>query len=113
MNEGLATFAAWMIVGFIVSVGSLYAFTPLGPAIIVVIALAAWWIPGPSQGLALEILGVPAGIGVGLLFLGSAADDDLRPILFFVGAIAVAGSVGTYLLLGRRRCRRDSVASRA
>jgi hypothetical protein len=86
-------FAAYSVVGAVLSYGAVYLFSPMGFAIVLVGVLLVRLLP-----LRLEAIGLLAGPGILLLF----GDATVRA----PGAAIVAVAVVGYALAGRARCAR-------
>ena len=86
-------FAAYAVVGAVLSYGALYLFSPIGFAIVAASVLLVLVLPRR-----LEQLGLLAGPGILLL----AGDGSL----VVPGATIVAVAVVSYALTGRARCAR-------
>jgi hypothetical protein len=86
-------FAAYAVVGAVLSYGALYLFSPMGFAIVAASVLLVHVLPQR-----LEQLGLLAGPGILLL----AGDGSL----VVPGAAIVALAVVSYALAGRTRCAR-------
>jgi hypothetical protein len=82
-------YAAYALLGAVLSYGAVYLFSPMGFAIVAAAILLVTTLP---RGL--ERLGLLAGPGILLL---------LTP-LAVIGAVIVAAALGTYAVTGRRRC---------
>ena len=97
LSRGLL-FAAWALLGGVLSYGVLYLVSPMGFMIVAACALAGLALP---RGL--EALGLVAGPGLLLLLAAQAGDD---PALGIAGATIVVAALVTYTLVGRARCAR-------
>lgn len=98
-----ALFLAWTAVGAVGSYGAPYALTGYG----LLILGAAWAIglmlPAAGGRRWPEILGLPAGAGVFLLY---AAAQSGATALGIAGALLAAASLVAYALAGRALCAR-------
>ena len=91
-------FAAYALLGAVLSYGLVYLFSPMGFAIVVAGVLLVSFLPHAGGSRWPEALGVLAGPGL-LLLLG---DETVRA----PGAAIVAVAVVSYALAGRARCAR-------
>ena len=92
------TFAAYAVLGAVLSYGALYLFSPMGFAIVPAAVLLVLALPRVGGSRRPEALGLLAGPGL-LLMLG---DATVRA----PGAAIVAVAVVSYALAGRARCAR-------
>jgi hypothetical protein len=91
-------FAAYAVVGAVLSYGALYLFSPMGFAILAASVLVVSALPRIGGSRMPEALGLLAGPGLLLL----AGDGSL----VVPGAAIVAVAVVGYALAGRARCAR-------
>src|SRR5262245_5810076 len=94
----LLLFAAYALLGAVLSYGALYLFSPMGFAIVAIGVLLVRALPRLGGSRRPEALGLLAGPGI-LLLLG---DTTVRA----PGAAIVAVAVVSYALAGRARCAR-------
>ena len=91
-------FAAYAVVGAVLSYGALYLFSPMGFVIVPAAVLLVLALPRVGGSRWPEALGLLAGPGL-LLMLG---DTSVQA----PGAAIVAVAVVSYALVGRARCAR-------
>jgi hypothetical protein len=104
MVRSLALYLAWVVVGFIASFALLYGFTPVGPAIFLVVWLGYRFLPRVGGRRRPEAYGALAGFGMFWLLIGSTADTDAA-LFTAVGSMAVVAATLSYLVVGRSRCK--------
>jgi hypothetical protein len=102
--RGVVLFLAWAIVGFFASWLLLYGFTPLGLPLWLGALLSYRYLPRIGDSRRHEAFGALAGFGLFCLVLAHAADPGYPLWLVATSGIAIGSSIGSYIILGRRRC---------
>jgi len=110
MPRGSVLFTAWLTVGFVASWLVLYAFTPAGPLIVLVVWLAYRFLPRVARTRLPEAFGALGGFGLFCLVLANSIDGDPGP-LPTLGVTAIVLSIVLYVAAGRRRCARHPAAA--
>jgi hypothetical protein len=103
-------FLAWAVVGSLAGWLALYGFTPIGPAILLIVWLSYRLVSRFADRRLPEAYGALAGFGGWWLFLASAIDGDAGAY-WVLGATLITISICLYIAAGRRRCVRSAPAA--
>ena len=96
--------AAWAGVGFVGTYAALYAFTPYGLVMFLLLALIADVLPAADGRRLPEAVGLLAGPGFFCMLVASQSDEPAG--WWLAGPVIVAAALATYVGVGRARCAR-------
>jgi hypothetical protein len=99
--RSFSLFLTWVIVGFVLSWALPYGFTPIGPLLLLFGWLAYRYVPRVGSARLPELFGALGGVGVFLLVIASSIDGDAK-VLYALGALAIAASGASYVLVRHR-----------